>query len=131
MIPRNLKHVGPYAHRLNDRQPSADRNDAAPPDDCKGALRHTNGGFYLPWGPYVDPGELATMQRKLFAVVEELARLECWPPEYLDHVTYCVERQPISTLRPDLAYFTELLRVASAEDASRQRASRRVWKYDR
>ncbi|WP_322008282.1 TubC N-terminal docking domain-related protein [Paraburkholderia tropica] len=81
-------------------------------DDCVGALRDPDGGPYLPWGPYIDREQLAVMQRDLLAAVEELARRESWPDEYFDHVVYCIERQPISTLRPDLAYFNERLRIA-------------------
>ncbi|QNB10903.1 hypothetical protein G5S35_04495 [Paraburkholderia tropica] len=83
-----------------------------PPLDCVGALHHPDGGPYLPWGPYVEPGQLQQMQRDLLAAVEELARFERWPDEYFDHVVYCIERQPISTLRPDLAYFNARLRIA-------------------
>jgi hypothetical protein len=101
------------------------------PDDCIGALRDPDGGLYLPWGPYVDPDQVKAMQRELFDVVDELAKLEHWPDSDYDHVVTCIERQPISTLRPDLAYFTERLRVAQAEKATREATSRRAWRFDR
>lgn len=101
------------------------------PADCVGALRHPDGGLYLPWGPYVDHAQLKAMQRELFEVVDELAKLEHWPDDYFDHVTHCVERQPMSTLRPDLAQFRDRLAAARAHEQSRQAASRRAWKYDR
>ena len=131
MIPRNLKHVGPYADKVNNHAPANGRATEHVPDDCRGALKHPDGGLYLPWGPYVNPGQLKEMQRELFAVVEVLARLERWPDEYFDHVAYCIERQPISTLRPDLAFFTERLRTARAEETARLAESRRAWRYDR
>jgi hypothetical protein len=120
-----------YAQRFNDRRPTASPNGGALPEDCKGALKHPDGGLYLPWGPYVDPAKLAAMQRDLFAAIEELGRLERWPDDYFDHVAYCIERQPISTLRPDLAHFRDRLRAARAEEAGRLAASRRAWKCDR
>lgn len=100
------------------------------PEDCVGALRSADGGLYLPWGPYVDPGQLAAMQRDLLAAVEELARLERWPDEYFDHVAYCIERQPISTLRPDLAHFRARLDATRAEMAASKAAAARSWKFD-
>lgn len=95
-------------------------NDLTPvPADCAGALRHPDGGLYLPWGPYVDQAQLKATQRELFDVVDELAKLEHWPDDYFDHVTHCIERQPISTLRPDLTYFQSRLMAARAEQSAR------------
>ncbi|MFM0736543.1 hypothetical protein PQQ51_04740 [Paraburkholderia xenovorans] len=107
-------------------------NDLPPvPADCAGALRHPDGGLFLPWGPYVDQAQLKATQRELFDVVDELAKLERWPDEYFDRVVYCIERQPISTLRPDLAHFRERLAAARVDEQSRHTAARRSWKYDR
>lgn len=103
----------------------------AVPPDCIGALRDPDGGLYLPWGPYVNPAQLATMQRELFEVVGELAKLEGWRDDDYDHTVYCIERQPISTLRPDLAHFRERLEAARADAATRAATRRRAWRFDR
>jgi hypothetical protein len=124
----------PFEPARGDRSPKTHGSipgDCALPPDCVGALRDPDGALYLPWGPYINREQLSAMQRELFEVVDELAKLERWPDADYDHVVMCVERQPISTLRPDLAHFTERLRVARAEDTARLVASRRAWKYDR
>ncbi|OXJ00035.1 MULTISPECIES: TubC N-terminal docking domain-related protein [Burkholderia] len=101
------------------------------PADCIGALCSSDGGLYLPWMPALDPEQLQSMQRELFDVVDELAQLERWPDDDYDIVIGAIERQPPSTLRPDLAHFRERLRVARLEAEARQAASRRAWKFDR
>ncbi|WP_070108168.1 hypothetical protein [Burkholderia plantarii] len=73
-------------------------------------------GPYLPWGPVITPARLASMQRELCEVVDTLAKLEQWSCDSYGLVVGAIERQPISTLRPDLAYFTE--RLAAARDAT-------------
>ncbi|WP_306715119.1 hypothetical protein [Burkholderia dolosa] len=71
-------------------------------------------GPYLPWGPYLDAATVTKWQRELYDAVTELARLERWPDRDYDHVVLCIERQPLSTLRPDLTHFTERLAAARA-----------------
>lgn len=71
-------------------------------------------GPYLPWGPFLNPDRLKQWQRELFEVVEELARLERWRDDDFDIVIGAIERQPVSTLRPDLAHFHERLDKARA-----------------
>ncbi|WP_321808073.1 hypothetical protein [Burkholderia sp. BCC1993] len=110
---------------------TANRPSEQLPDDCVGALQSGDGGMYLPWGPYIDPHQLSAMQRELFEVVDALAKLEHWPDDDYDLVIGAIERQPISTLRPDLAYFRERLHVARTEEQARQAASRRAWRFDR
>ncbi|EKS73143.1 hypothetical protein BURK_001710 [Burkholderia sp. SJ98] len=79
-------------------------------------------GPFLPWGPYLNTETLKQWQRDLFEVVDELARLEAWPDEQYDIVIDAIERQPVSTLRPDLHYFREQLDKARAAAATgRQR----------
>ncbi|HDR9274894.1 TPA: hypothetical protein QDB24_002975 [Burkholderia vietnamiensis] len=132
MIPRNLKHVGPYADRVNSRSPANDLPSAPFPEDCKGALIDPESGApFLPWGPRIDPCQLKAMQRELFEVVDALAKLEGWPERDYDHVVMCIERQPISTLRPDLAYFAERLRGARTESAAREAIAKRSWRSGR
>ncbi|MFM0002743.1 hypothetical protein PQR57_17115 [Paraburkholderia dipogonis] len=101
------------------------------PADCAGALRHPDGGLYLPWGPYVDHAQLKAMQRELFEVVDELAKLERWRDDDYDIIVQTIERQPVSTLRSDLAYFAERLRVVRAAAAAWEVAAKRSWRYDR
>jgi len=72
-------------------------------------------GPYLPWGPFLHPERLQEWQRELFEVVDELARLEGWRDDDYDIVIGAIERQPISTLRPDLAHFRERLDAARAK----------------
>jgi hypothetical protein len=79
-------------------------------------------GPFLPWGPYVAPCLLESMQRELFEVVNELAKLERWRDDDYDLVIGAIERQPISTLRPDLAHFRERLRAVQVEIRSRHSA---------
>ncbi|RAS35861.1 hypothetical protein [Paraburkholderia bryophila] len=106
-------------------------NDLTPvPADCAGALRHLDGGLYLPWGPYVDQAQLRAMQRELFEVVDELAKLEGWKKDNYDHTMMCIERQPASTLRPDLAYFQSRLAAARADQAARDALAKRSWKFE-
>ncbi|AOJ63380.1 hypothetical protein WJ32_13545 [Burkholderia ubonensis] len=71
------------------------------------------------------------IQRELLVTVDELAKLEHWRDSDYDHVVMCVERQPISTLLPDLGYFRDRLRIARADDQARQAAARRAWRFDR
>lgn len=71
-------------------------------------------GPFLPWGPYMTPELVTQWQRELHDAVTELARLERWPNRDFDHVASCIERQPLSTLRPDLIHFTERLAAARA-----------------
>jgi len=66
-------------------------------------------GPFMPWGPYMTPERLAEWQRELYGAVCEVAKLEGWPDETFDLIVGAIERQPISTLRPDLAHFRERL----------------------
>jgi hypothetical protein len=124
MIPRNLKHVGPYARPAEHAEQPRDSAGEPLLDDCKGALKHPDGGLYLPWVPRITPEQLKQWQRELFEVVDELAKLEGWPDSDYDHVVMCIERQPISTLRPDLGYFRDRLEAALATLLHCQRSDR-------
>ncbi|WP_124529918.1 hypothetical protein [Burkholderia sp. Bp8991] len=127
MIPRNLKHVGPYADKVNNRAPASE----PVPDNCKGALKDPNGGLFLPWCAPVTADRLKELQRELFEAVDEVARLEHWPDDDYDLVIGAIERQPPSTLLPDLDHFRTRLRAARAGEQARQAASRRAWRFDR
>jgi hypothetical protein len=73
---------------------------------------------YLPWGPYLAPEDLARWQRDVLDVIANLAGLEGWADETYDLIAQAIERQPISTLRPDLAYFRQRLDDARAAAAN-------------
>lgn len=129
MIPRNLKHVGPYADRVNKRSPASDSGRMPLPDDCKGSpVDRESGAPYWPRGPRINPEQLATIQRELLIAVDELAKLEHWRDSDYDHVVMCIERQPISTLLPDLGYFRDRLQIARAEVQAQHAAAARSRK---
>lgn len=86
-------------------------------------------GPYLPWGPPVDCAQLKAMQRELFEAVDELAKLERWDDDAYDLVVGSIERQPISTLRPDLAHFRERLRAVQAEIRNRRPTSNHARRH--
>ncbi|MFM0136838.1 hypothetical protein [Caballeronia grimmiae] len=94
--------------------------------DCIGAaIDSESGAPFLPWDPYINVETLKRWQRELFDVVDELARLEGWPADSYDLVVGAIERQPISTLRPDLHYFRERLdKARAAAVTGRQREPR-------
>ena len=69
-------------------------------------------GPFLPVVPCLTPEQMKEWQKELFDAVTELARLEHWTDAHYDNVVLTVERQPVSTLRPDLAYFRERLAKA-------------------
>jgi hypothetical protein len=76
-------------------------------------------GPFTPWVAPASPDQLIVWQNNLLCAVEELAALEGWTEAHLDHVVCCIERQPISTLRPDLTYFLERLAKALSDVRSR------------
>lgn len=88
--------------------------------DCTRALHGAlfADGPFLPWGPFLNPDLLKQWQRQLFEAVDELARLEGWPDDHFDLVVGAIERQPVSTLRPDLAHFRARLDKARASAAT-------------
>ncbi len=75
-------------------------------------------GPFLPWGPYMNANLLKQWQRELFEAVDELARLEGWPDDHFDLLVGAIDRQPVSTLRPDLAHFRARLDKARAAAAT-------------
>jgi hypothetical protein len=104
------------------------RNVARVPEECVGALRSADGGFYLPWGPYLTPDDVSRMRAELVGMIEELANLECWPETYRDDVLSRAIRGPLADLLPNIAYFNERLSEARAEAAARAALDRRTWR---
>ena len=99
------------------------------PDDCKGSpVDRESDAPYWPWGPRINPEQLATIRREILIAVDELANLEHWRNSDYDHVVMCIERQPISTLLPDLGYFRDRLEIARAEVQAQHAAAARSRK---
>ncbi|WP_374625070.1 hypothetical protein [Pandoraea sp.] len=75
-----------------------------------------------PFTPYIPPATLEQVQQwqaELDASIVDLAALEQWPDQMLESVLFLVERQPVSTLQPDLYHFRERLDKARATSSGR------------
>jgi hypothetical protein len=110
-----------------DHERGVANDPASLPDDCIGSLIDPDGGVYLPWGPYLSPDDARRMRGELVVMIEELARLECWPRSLLDEVLTAAVRGPLSALMPDLHHFKEQLATARAEAAARAALDRCTW----
>ena len=106
--------------------PVTPENEHAPAKGDGALIDPESGAPYWLWGPYIDCETLKSWQLDLFEVVDELAKLESWSENDYDHVVVCIERQPRSTLRADLAYFIRRLLAARAEAAARAALDRRT-----
>lgn len=84
-------------------------------------------GPFMPYLPPATSGLKSTWQAELDAAIVELAALECWPDETREQVLYRVERQPLSTLLPDLHWFREQIEAARADQAARAALAARCW----
>ncbi|WP_449412586.1 TubC N-terminal docking domain-related protein [Pandoraea soli] len=84
-------------------------------------------GPFMPWLPPATPEVVRAWQAELDAAIVELADLEHWPDETREQVLYRVERQPISTLLPDLHWFREQIEAARADQAARAALAARCW----
>lgn len=104
--------IAAHKPEILDYLRAAERETYEVSPDCVGALRDPDGGLYLPWGPYLDTEQLMAIQRTLFEIVDELAKLEHWPDDVYDIIAQTIGRQPISTLKPDLVYFRQRLETA-------------------
>jgi hypothetical protein len=102
-------------------------NDAVP-SDCVGALRHPDGGLYLPWGPKLSADDVQAMRAELIAMIEELSALERWPDQFRDDVLTRAIRGPLSDLLPNRAYFAKRVERARVVPAARELAAARVWR---
>lgn len=76
-------------------------------------------GPFMPYMPPATPGQVRQWQAELDACIVALAALEQWPDQVLEGVLFLVERQPISTLQPDLYHFRERLDKARAASSGR------------
>lgn len=80
-------------------------------------------GPFMPYLPPITAAQVRAWQAELDAAIVKLAALESWPAAELEHVLYRVERQPLSTLLPDLHWFRERTSAAQAE----QQAIGKAW----
>lgn len=109
-----------------------DPTTASPiPEDCIGALQSSDGGLYLPWGPYLDPESVDRMRGELIGLIETLADMEQWDTGRRDDVLTRAIRGPLADLLPNMAHFNERLTEARAEAQARAELDRRTWRYDR
>ncbi|MBW9107770.1 hypothetical protein [Paraburkholderia phenoliruptrix] len=104
---------------------------AAEQQECDGALQSEDGGFYLPWGPYLTADNIRVLRVELVWIIEHLADLEAWPEEHREDVLTRAIRGPVSDLLPNIAHFKERLTEANAEAAARDAADKRTWRFDR
>lgn len=84
-------------------------------------------GPFIPWMPPATPEAVRAWQAELDAAVVELAALERWPDETREQVLYRVERQPLSTLLPDLHWFREQIEAVQADQTARAALAARCW----
>lgn len=77
--------------------------------------------------PDLTPDEVRARQAELDTAIVELAGLEGWHDDARDEVLYRVERQPLSTLLPDLHWFREQIAATKAEQAARAALAVRCW----
>lgn len=94
------------------------------PADCVGALQSDDGAPYLPWGPYLAPGDVQRMRAELVDSITQVSTLERWPQEIIDEVMAAAVRGPLSALAPDLAHYSARLSAARAGAAARGAISR-------
>lgn len=84
-------------------------------------------GPFMPYLPPATSDQVRVWQAALDAAIVELAALECWPDETREQVLYRVERQPLSTLLPDLHWFREQIEATQADQAARAALAARCW----
>ncbi len=108
----------------------AANDPASIPADCIGALQSSDGGLYLPWGPYLGPDDVRRMRAELVAMIEALCDLEQWDAGRRDDVLTRAIRGPLADLLPNIAHFNERLTEARAEAEARAALERRTWRFD-
>lgn len=90
----------------------------------------TDGGAYLPWGPYLSPIDVQRMRGELFDKVDALAQAEAWTPERYAETMDRARNGPPADLPGNVEYFTARLieRHAGIEAAALLAA--RSWRYE-
>ncbi|RRJ34368.1 hypothetical protein [Pandoraea apista] len=71
-------------------------------------------GPFMPYMPQATLDQVRQWQADLDAAIVEFAELVDWSDELLERVLFQVERQPISTLLPDLHWFRSEVQAQSA-----------------
>ncbi|CAM2179148.1 TubC N-terminal docking domain-containing protein [Paraburkholderia sacchari] len=102
-------------------------NDAT---DCAGALRSCDGGLYLPWGPYLSPGDVRDLRAELAELIGSIADAEGWSASCRDEVLVRALRGPLSDLLPNLAHFRERAAQFYAKCQARRLLRSRAWRAD-
>ncbi|VVE01624.1 hypothetical protein [Pandoraea terrigena] len=69
-------------------------------------------GPYEPWLPPATAEQVRQWQKELDTAIAEFAALADWSDELLERVLFQVERQPVSTLLPDLHWFRSEVQAA-------------------
>ena len=90
----------------------------------------SDGGAFLPWGPYVSASDVRRMRAELAGMIEDLAALEGWAREHLDDVIGRAMRGPLSDLLPNIAHFRERVPAAWAEHDASETKRARSWRLD-
>ena len=62
-------------------------------------------GPFTPWCPPLTLEELTAIRAEMLELIGKLAAAEGWPDSHRANVVSVVNRQPLSTLRDDLAHF--------------------------
>jgi hypothetical protein len=97
-------------------------SDQFPPVDRKSERRKPHilpveDGPYEPWLPSGTSEQVRQWRKELDAAIVELSVLAGWPDRLMEQVLFLVERQPTSTLLPDLHSFRDEIRALKAEEA--------------
>jgi hypothetical protein len=123
--------LAPHRDEIRAYLQAENRLAEQPPEDCAGALQSADGGFYLPWGPYLTADNIRVMHVELVWIIEHLAQLEVWPEEHREDVLSRAIRGPLSDLLPNLHHFNQRLTEANAAAAARVAVHARTWRYAR
>ncbi|TCG06277.1 hypothetical protein BZM27_27575 [Paraburkholderia steynii] len=83
--------------------------------------------LFLPWGPYLDPGQVRMLRAEVVEMIESLAALEGWPQAYRDEVLARAVRGPLSDLLPNHHHFTERTIKAQCTAAAAELRDSRTW----
>jgi hypothetical protein len=80
-----------------------------------GALLDPDGGYYLPWGPYLNGRDVHRLRVQLLQMIEEVADIEGWEQSCKDNILERALRGPLSDLMPNVHHFTKRLRQKQKE----------------
>jgi hypothetical protein len=90
----------------------------------------TDGGAFLPWGPYISASDVSRLRAELAEMIEDLAALEGWAREHLNDVICRAMRGPLYDLFPNVAHFRERVAAARGEHDATETKKARSWRLD-